>query len=197
MTTVDAILLAGGHSSRMAGPDKVMLELAGRRLLERAIDAAHAADCAHIAVVGPERALDIADDVAFSLVREDPPFSGPVAGIAAAQDLGQGEWVLLLATDLPRIADVIAFLIRAIDMHPDSRAHLIEASDGHLEWLCSAMRRSTLERQLASLPDLSVGVRRLFDGIEFVRHHDPDEITGDVDTPEQWDRVQQVWREDR
>lgn len=193
MTTVDAILLAGGRSSRMAGPDKVMLKLAGRRLLERAIDAVHAAGCAHIAVVGPERDLNMAGTVSFDVIREDPPFSGPVAGLLAARDLGESDWVLLLATDVPRVAEVVDFLVQAINSHPLVDAHLIEAPDGHLEWLCSAIRREVLAEKLAALPHLSVGVRRLFDDIDFMRHFDCEGMTDDVDTPESWDRARDSW----
>ena len=191
MSKLDAILLAGGKSSRMQGPDKVMLQLAGRPLLERAIEAAHSAGCAHIAVVGPERDLSLSADIAYTLVREDPPFAGPVAGLAAAEPLGESEWVLLLATDLPKIAEVIALLTAAIEARPEVDAHIIEAADGYLEWLCSAMKRTVFEQRLAAHPHLSVGVKRLFDGIETVSHRDPGELTADVDTPEQWAAAQE------
>lgn len=193
MTSIDAILLAGGEASRMDGADKVMLELAGRRLLERAIDAAHAAGCAHIAVVGPERELAVSAAVEFEWAREDPPFSGPVAGLAAARDLGAGDWVLMLATDVPAIAEVVELLVAAVRAEPSAPAHIIRAADDHLEWLSSAMRRDVFERQVAAQPHLQVGVRRLFADIEPVVHADPAAITDDVDTPEQWAAAQSRW----
>lgn len=195
MSNVDAILLAGGQSSRMGGPDKVMLELAGRPLLERAIEAAYAAGCAHISVVGPERDLVVSAEIEYTLVREDPPFAGPVAGLAAAHALGDSEWLLLLATDLPAIAEVIELLTAAIAERPDVDAHIIEAADGHLEWLCSAMKRTVFEQRLAAQPNLSVGVKRLFDGIAAMNHLDPGELTSDVDTPEAWNRARARWNE--
>ncbi|TXJ06617.1 MAG: molybdenum cofactor guanylyltransferase [Aeromicrobium sp.] len=191
MISIDAIILAGGKASRMGGPDKVMLELEGRKLVERAVDAALTAGCESVAVVGPRRELCVADPVRIAYVQEDPPFSGPVAALNAARDVGHAEWVLLLAADLPRVAGVVSLLGQAIAADPEVPAHLIKAADGHLEWLCSAMRREEFEKALDRVPHLQVGVRRLFDGLIAEVHLDPDGLTDDVDTPEMWEQAQQ------
>ncbi|MBE1876959.1 molybdenum cofactor guanylyltransferase [Myceligenerans pegani] len=82
----DAIVLAGGRASRLGGVAKPgLLSDDGVPLLHLALDAA--GDARRIAVVGPD---DLADAVAAHpaaprtmLTREDPPYGGPVAGIAA------------------------------------------------------------------------------------------------------------------
>src|SRR5204863_90328 len=73
----DAIVLAGGAATRLGGADKPQLKVAGRSLLDRAVDAVHGA--ARIVVVGPEQQVD----AAVTFCREDPPGGGPVAAIAA------------------------------------------------------------------------------------------------------------------
>ncbi|GAB3162627.1 hypothetical protein GCM10027059_15680 [Myceligenerans halotolerans] len=84
----DAIVLAGGRASRLGGATKPGLLSGGVPLLHLALDAAQGAR--RIAVVGPD---DLAGVIAAHpaaprtvLTREDPPFGGPVAGIAAAFD---------------------------------------------------------------------------------------------------------------
>ncbi|GAB2517932.1 molybdenum cofactor guanylyltransferase [Paramicrobacterium agarici] len=81
-----AIILAGGRASRLGGTDKASVDVGGRMLLEHVLAAV--AGCAPIIVVGPphlaQTALRPHRDV--TLVREDPPFTGPVAAIAAALD---------------------------------------------------------------------------------------------------------------
>ena len=74
----DAIILAGGRSSRLGGVPKSGLIFDGATLLERSLRAADAAG--RIVVVGPDPG-DLPDGVLSC--REDPPFAGPAAAIAA------------------------------------------------------------------------------------------------------------------
>ena len=74
----DAIILAGGRSSRLGGVPKSGLIYDGATLLERSLRAAGAAG--RTVVVGPDPG-DLPDGVLSC--REDPPFAGPAAAIAA------------------------------------------------------------------------------------------------------------------
>lgn len=111
-----AIILGGGRSARM-GRDKRALTLGGRSLLAIAVDACATHD--GIVVVSPDLPDDVpADRVTRTL--EDPPFGGPVAGIAAGLSAlppaAPGDQVLLLACDLPRVNDIV----RVVDAAPPS-----------------------------------------------------------------------------
>ncbi|WP_313902478.1 NTP transferase domain-containing protein [Arthrobacter sp. KBS0703] len=110
----DAIVLAGGRSSRLGGTPKSALMYDGATLLERSIAAAGGAR--RIVVVGPEPA-----DLPAGILscREDPPFAGPAAAIAAglaglrrarAADEDDAALVLVLACDMPRAADAVGAL---------------------------------------------------------------------------------------
>ncbi|WP_166790849.1 molybdenum cofactor guanylyltransferase [Cryobacterium mannosilyticum] len=80
---VDLIVLAGGRGSRLGGTFKPAVEVAGRSLLARVLDARALAR--RVVVVGPDAARDAAGPQPVPLIwaLEDPPFGGPVAGIVA------------------------------------------------------------------------------------------------------------------
>ena len=95
------VVLAGGTAARMDGIDKASLEVAGRTLLEVALDAFLDAD--EVVVVGP-RSVPTTRPVTFT--REDPPRGGPVAGLLTGVDalLRPPALVGVLAVDMPRVS---------------------------------------------------------------------------------------------
>lgn len=117
----DAIILAGGRSSRLGGVPKSGLIYDGATLLERSLRAAGAAG--RIVVVGPDPG-DLPEGVLTC--REDPPFAGPAAAIAAglaalaADQAGRYEaaapapFTLVLACDMPRSAEAVRALAAAL-----------------------------------------------------------------------------------
>ena len=126
---VDAIVLAGGRARRMDGADKPLLRFGGRPLVRIAVEAA-LAHCRTVTVVGPP----LMSVPPARLVREDPPFGGPVAGLAAAMSADAAEWTLVLAADLPYAADAVTALLGA-----PRRDDGICARDagGRVQWLQS------------------------------------------------------------
>jgi molybdopterin-guanine dinucleotide biosynthesis protein A len=109
----DAIILAGGRSSRLGGSPKSALKFDGATLLERSLAAA--AEARHTVVVGPETA-GLPGGVLTS--REDPPFAGPAAaiaaGLAALRGADPADMVLVLACDMPRVGDAVRALLDAL-----------------------------------------------------------------------------------
>ncbi|MBS1848404.1 MAG: NTP transferase domain-containing protein, partial [Actinobacteria bacterium] len=145
---VAAIVLAGGRGSRLGGMSKADLVVGGRRLLDGVLDALR--ECAPCVVVGP---LDTTVSAGVLLTREDPPFSGPAAAVAAGWSVlasfdPQPGWVVLLSCDLPGAADVVGPLIAAASgARGDVDAISAErgAPDGgHREWLVSIVRTRAL-----------------------------------------------------
>ncbi len=142
---LQTLILAGGRSRRLGGVPKAGLIFEGQTLLARTVDAAARALDAHahpdtrafgaqlapaggggtaqagIAVVGPGEEIghwlegaEHGDCVA--VVQEEPPYSGPAAGIAAGLDALAGEegHVLVLACDMPRAGDVARRLLEEL-----------------------------------------------------------------------------------
>lgn len=148
---VDAIVLAGGRGSRLGGVDKAALELDDRRLVDRAVAAARDAGAARVIVAGPPHAGALADAV----VREDPPFSGPLSALAAALGEVRAPWIMLLACDLVHPDEIAAQLRETL--HGGAGT---EATDGLIlldglgepQWLAACIRADALRVQLDALP---------------------------------------------
>ncbi|MBL9127524.1 MAG: molybdenum cofactor guanylyltransferase [Verrucomicrobiales bacterium] len=110
--TLEAVVLAGGLSSRM-GRDKSRLVLAGRTLASRSADAA--------------RALDIP---VRTLRRDAVPRCGPLGGIATALSRPRADVLVFLSCDMPRLGErVLRRLIAA--MTPRRAAAFVEC-DGRI-----------------------------------------------------------------
>lgn len=141
-----AIIVAGGAARRLGGVAKPWLEVSGRPLIEYVIEAA--STCAeHVVVVGtPPSDWRRPASVLFTL--ESPAGGGPVAAVRAGLQLlpADVDEVLLLAGDAPFVASTLAALVHA----PVRADGLAAISDGGVQFLCSRVRRPSLERALAA-----------------------------------------------
>lgn len=192
--TYDAIVLAGGRSSRMGGIDKTGAVIGGRTLLGRACDAV--ADARRLVVVGPpglpgtpERAV---------VAREDPPFAGPVAGIGAGLlALGEvpADVLVVLAADVPRAAEVVPLLLDALAAHPGADGVVPRSSDGRRQTLLAAYRSQRLAEVLAAAAPLAdLPVRQIVAMMDLVEISPDDAVVADIDTPEDLHRVTEEMR---
>lgn len=159
-----AIILAGGRGSRLGGADKAALLLDGQRLVDRVAEAARGVGAQQLVIAGPAHT-----QVPHStVVREDPPFSGPLAGLAVALPHLDAEWTLLLSCDLEHPSAVCARLHRAVTAHspgqphrPDHLEHLDHPdqldgfvlcdAEGRTQWLAGIYRTAVLHRGIADL----------------------------------------------
>lgn len=186
--TTGAIILTGGGSTRM-GSHKPALEVRGRPMVERVLDATRRH--ARVVVGAPERVPR-----GVPVVRESPPGGGPVAGIAAgleALDHRPGphvELVAVLAGDLPFLAaEHVDALIASLSSHTDDpeppEVALAVDRAGHANWLCAVWRAAALRRRLAEVGEpAGTSVRKLLHGIRQIHVLDETGWSTDVDTPE-------------
>ena len=198
--TVDLLVLAGGRGRRLGGALKPAVEVAGRTLLSRVLDARPVARNA--VVVGPPAARPAAGgrpDDALVWALEDPPFGGPVAGIAAgltalaANADAPADWVLVLACDLPWGADAARLLVAAASAAETSGeqtegVHLTDDT-GHAQWLAGIYRASALRAAVDRLGAHVNGasMRELLAGLNLTGLLDESEAGADVDT---WEDVE-------
>jgi molybdopterin-guanine dinucleotide biosynthesis protein A len=207
---LDALLLAGGRASRLGGVSKPELEVGGRTLLQHAIEASHSVGARRIVVVGPPSL----EAPGCLVVREDPPFGGPVAAIAAgltaldladAPGLGPGRHddaasdVLVLACDLPTATAAVATLFahRADRGSPGDGADdsggdgacLVDA-DGRRQWLTAVYSRAALARAFGALghPADGAAMRQLVASLDLAEIADTGNA-GDIDTWSDLDRA--------
>lgn len=120
-------------------------------MLLRVLDAVNRAEPA--IVVGPQSLAPLLPR-GTSLVQEEPPGGGPVAGLAAGARLvpPRVRLVAVLSADLPFLhPTVLDGLCGELDQGGDV-AVLLDGS-GRPQWLCSVWRRGALLDRLASLGD--------------------------------------------
>lgn len=182
-----AIVLTGGRSSRMGGRHKPGIVVDGHSVIDRTLSALwSAAPAAQVIIAGSDAGLSQHLLHKTTVVREHPPFSGPVAGVAAALDAipSSASLLLLLGGDTPFLsASTITRLVAAITTGASVASCL--DSTGHLQYLCSAWQYEVFRTQLNRIGEpAGVPLRALFEGLnpELVAC-DPDELR-DIDTPE-------------
>lgn len=173
------LIVAGGRSSRM-GEDKITATVGADRVLDRVLAACAPAP---VTVAGPPHLAAVLP-AGGVLVREDPPFGGPVAGLrAAVAALPQGVPVVaVLAGDQPFVdAAALAELRAALTAEPGADAAAYVTDDGVLQFLCSVWRAPALRAQLASARD---SMRSVYAGARVVQVPDQRAVSADIDTPE-------------
>lgn len=128
---VSGYVLAGGKSSRM-GQDKALLELAGKPLVQRAVEKLRRV-CAEVSIVGNRAELG----VYAPLVRDLHEGCGPLGGIEAALLHSAKDWNLLMAVDMPFLP--VGFLdawARRITGHASARLSLFTVEGRPQPALC-------------------------------------------------------------
>lgn len=196
-------VLAGGAARRYGGRPKGLLEVGGRRILDRVADA--------VAVVTGASPLLVANAPDAPAWRPDlttvpdlRPGCGSLGGIYTAVAAGGGsapEPVLCVAWDMPFVHEgLLSALIEDAD---DWDAFLPESAGRRgLEPLCAVYGpacRAAIERRLdagdlraiAFHDDVRVGILSL-DRVR--RFGDPAELFFNVNTPEDLARAEAVWR---
>lgn len=179
-----AIILTGGRASRLGGVDKAAIEIDGIALVDHVYAAVQ--DCAPIVAVGPVST----GRTGVQVVREDPPFGGPVAAIAAGVAALEGSdaaetWIL--ACDLP-LAPALVARLSMIPLPADADAVIAVDADGREQWLAGRYRLRPLRRALAQFSDLSgASVRALVAPLNL--HTVPDD--GDARDLDTWADIEE------
>jgi molybdopterin-guanine dinucleotide biosynthesis protein A len=201
-------VLAGGAANRYGGAPKGLLEVGGRRILDRVIDAV-------AAVTGspPLLVANAADAASWrpdlKTIPDARPGFGSLGGIYTAVASGEGEGgdaepVLCVAWDMPFVpAELLRALIDGATAGGFD-AFLPESSGRRgLEPLCAVYGpacRGAIERRLdrgdlkaiSFHADVRVGILSL---AQVRRFGDPDELFFNVNTPADLARAEALWRQ--
>jgi molybdopterin-guanine dinucleotide biosynthesis protein A len=185
----DAVVLAGGRATRLGGTSKSCLVVDGARLLDRALAASEQARA--VVAVGPPELAEVLSAAAaggagprIALTQEDPPFGGPVAGLAAglrALPAPGAPWVLLLAVDVPHASAAVSLLEEAASREPVDGAYLVR--DGRPQWLVGLYRTAPLRSALSRIEVDGAPMKRLVGELHCTEVPDPAGWSDDIDTP--------------
>lgn len=178
---VDALILAGGRSSRLgpsgekkAQSDKQNLQIGGVTLLRRSIHAVQRAGVRSVVVVGDEQLDDVVT------VREEPAFGGPVAAIAAGLTAisPSPDAVLVLACDMPGIDAALPGLLAGF-----GGDGAIAVDRGWRQQLAIILDPGALAAALAALPSTAdASMRALLAPLDLAEIPVPVGATDDIDT---------------
>ncbi|TLP80052.1 molybdenum cofactor guanylyltransferase [Nesterenkonia sphaerica] len=194
MSSVHAVLLAGGAGSRLEGRDKALLIRQGRTLLDHWTAALDERGVTGV-VVGPAH-LRPHLPVHLRLTREQPPLSGPAAAVCAgvralppaATDEPDAA-VLLLSVDTVDPGPLLDWLRPRLPvLRPDGHDAVVpQDAHGRLQMLSCAVRLAWLGQRVERLePSQAAGksLRWLIDGVSAAHPVLPSEMGNDVDTAE-------------
>ncbi|MHB1186052.1 molybdenum cofactor guanylyltransferase MobA [Thiobacillus sp.] len=116
MARVAAVILAGGAGSRMGGADKGLLDYQGRPLIEWVL-AALTPQVEEI-VISANRNLDTYATYGQRVLPDTlPDYPGPLAGVLAAFDAVNADWLVVVPCDTPHLpADLALRLLGAAQL---------------------------------------------------------------------------------
>jgi molybdopterin-guanine dinucleotide biosynthesis protein A len=185
----NALILAGGRSSRLGGVPKQGLVFQGATLLQQALAAASGAD--QTVVVGPDPGALPAGVLSC---REQPEFAGPAAAVAAGLEAlawagSEQTYTLVLACDMPRVKVAVQALKEALESGDfEADGFMARGGDGRPQQLAGIYRTAMLKRaaeELASRDHLiNASMRALLASLDLQLVTVPTGSTDDVDT---WD----------
>jgi molybdenum cofactor guanylyltransferase len=192
-------VLAGGAARRYGGRPKGLLDVGGRRILDRVVEAVAAVTGAPPLLVAnaPDAAAWRSD---LTTIPDARPNCGSLGGIYTALTAGPGP-VVCVAWDMPFVSEG---LLRALTAGSAPWDAFLPESDGHaVEPLCAVYApacRAAIEGRLdcgdlkaiAFHADVRVGILPLRDVRRFGH---PGELFFNVNTPEDLDRAEAVWRQ--
>lgn len=184
-------VLAGGLSTRL-GFDKATLDLGGRTLVARSLEALSRFTAPVLLADGDKGLTDAS--VA------DGPGAGPAAGILGAATALPGRSLLVLACDLPLVPlELLGALARAHESLPATLDMIVPRWEGQLEPLCAIYRPAALSRleqlvargvlaphKLTDEPAIRV---HYLEGAELERLGDPQEMFANVNRERDLERV--------
>lgn len=154
MSSIHAIVLAGGQGKRMGNVDKALVRVGGVRLIDAVLRQLPGPEI--VTVVSPSEILDLPEGI--RQVSEKPAGGGPVAGIAAAFD-ATCRYTMVLTVDAPHAPALIAPLYRTLERAKDADVAVVESDDGQLQHLCQLWRTPALRKALDGVAAKHGGAR--------------------------------------
>ena len=191
---VTGVVQAGGKSARMGGRPKALLELGGRRIIERVVDAVKpAVDDLLIVTNTPE----LYAFLGLPMVADVYPDHGSLGGIYSGLRAAPGDTAFTVACDMPFLhPDVVRLVVE----RAGSGDVVIPKVGAQFETLHAAYAKSCLQPIETRLVAGRLKIVGFFDDVrvveiaerEVARYRDPALVFMNVNTPEELERARQV-----
>jgi len=189
---VTGVIQAGGRSTRMGGRPKALLELGGRRIIERVIDAvAPSVNDLLIVTNTPE----LYAFLGLPMVADVYPDRGSLGGIYSGLKAAPGDAAFTVACDLPFLhPDVVRLVVE----RAESGDVVIPRVGGQLETLHAAYAKSCLPHIEERLVAGRLKIVEFFPRVrvveipeaEIARFRDPAIVFMNVNTPDELERAE-------
>jgi len=183
---VTGVIQAGGKSTRMGGRPKALLELGGRRIIERVLDAvAPVVDDVLVVTNTPE----LYGFLGLRMVADVYPDHGSLGGIFSGLAAARGDAAFTVACDMPFLHREVARLVVARAGEGDV---VIPRVGEQLETMHAVYGKACLAPIEARLRAGRFKILGFFDSVRVVeideaavaRHRAPDVVFMNVNTPE-------------
>ena len=118
---ITGLILAGGQGSRMGGKDKGLVTLGGKPLVEHVLEVLRE-QCGQV-IISVNRNEDLYARYGCRLVKDlDKGFPGPLAGIAAALEIAETQFMAVAPCDSPYLPkDYVQRLAAGLVLNPGAR----------------------------------------------------------------------------
>jgi molybdopterin-guanine dinucleotide biosynthesis protein A len=188
---VSGVIQAGGKSTRMGGRPKALLELGGRRIIERVLDAvAPVVDDVLIVTNTPE----VYAFLGLPMLADAYPEHGSLGGIFTGLAAASGQAAFTVACDMPFLHRDVARLL--IERAGEADV-VIPRVGAQLETLHAVYGKACLPVIEARLQAGRLKIIGFFDEVrvlevgeaEVARHRAPDVVFMNVNTPEELERA--------
>ena len=174
-TEFEGFVLAGGASTRM-GRDKAMIEVAGRPLLHRSVEALAAARRVRV-VGGPYDGIDLGVEWVPDVVDGH----GPLVGLLSAMTVSENDVMVVLSCDLPAMStNAVHTMIGALG---DGDV-VIPVIHGRMQWVTAAWHIRCRPQLAAAFARGERSIKGAVGSLRIVYLLDRPEEYRDVDTPE-------------
>ena len=188
---VTAVIQAGGKSTRMGGEPKALLELGGRRIIERVLDAiAPVVDDVLVVTNTP----DLYGFLGLPMVADAYPEHGSLGGIFTGLQAASGEAALTVACDMPFLHRDVARLV--VERAGEGDVVIPRVGEQY-ETMHACYAKTCLGPIEARLKAGRLKIIGFFDDVRVVevaeaavaRHRAPDVVFMNVNTPDELARA--------
>jgi len=194
---ITGVIQAGGKSTRMGGEPKALLDLGGRRIIDRVVDVMTAITDDLLIVTNTP---DLYASLGLPMVPDTFPDGGSLGGIYSGLRAASGASAFTVACDMPFLSADVARLV--VGRAPEADV-VIPRTGGQLETLHACYAKSCLGPMEARLRAGRLRITGFFEAVrvleipeaEVARIASPEVVFMNVNTPEELERARALVRE--